>query len=421
MRVRQWLGRIGPAFIVGACIIGPGSVTLMSKTGAAYGYSLLWVSLLAGAVTCGFIALFMRLGIRSEETFLQVVRRRVGRAGPLFAAACGVSLASTDAAFQFGNCLGVATGMDILIPGAPRALWPILFTTAAIVFLFSLRSIYRAIERMMALFLVLMLAAFAINLVVARPDLGEMAKGALIPSWPEEIDWVTLGGLVATTFVLVAVIFQSYVVQAKGWGPEDYGKGVTDTLLASIIVTLLGAVMMSTAAAVLHPRGIEIESADDLALQLQGAFGRSGQLVFGVGFASAAFSSFVTNSLIGGTLLNDGLGYGGRLDSLPTKIFASLVLIAGLAVSLLILRHSPEESGKDPRITAIAVGQAATLLAVPLGAVATVIALFDRKGAGGRALGPLTRAFVLLGILVLLGLTVVTYVKLVPLLRSLLG
>ena len=33
------LHRIGPAFIVGACIIGPGSVTLMSRTGSLYGYS----------------------------------------------------------------------------------------------------------------------------------------------------------------------------------------------------------------------------------------------------------------------------------------------------------------------------------------------------------------------------------------------
>ena len=41
MARRNFLLRIGPAFIVGATVIGPGSVTMMSTTGAKYGYSLI--------------------------------------------------------------------------------------------------------------------------------------------------------------------------------------------------------------------------------------------------------------------------------------------------------------------------------------------------------------------------------------------
>ena len=72
MRISKVLSRLGPAFVVGACIIGPGSVMLMSKTGALYGYSMLWLSVLSGVLTCGFIILFMRFGIYSQETFLDV-------------------------------------------------------------------------------------------------------------------------------------------------------------------------------------------------------------------------------------------------------------------------------------------------------------------------------------------------------------
>ena len=57
MAKRGLLGRVGPAFIVGACVIGPGSVTLMSTTGANYGYQLIWISLLSGALMAGFLAL----------------------------------------------------------------------------------------------------------------------------------------------------------------------------------------------------------------------------------------------------------------------------------------------------------------------------------------------------------------------------
>jgi len=50
MAKTSFLRRIGPAFIVGATVIGPGSVMLMSTTGAKYGYAMIWLSLASGAM-----------------------------------------------------------------------------------------------------------------------------------------------------------------------------------------------------------------------------------------------------------------------------------------------------------------------------------------------------------------------------------
>ena len=84
------LRRVGPAFIVGACIIGPGSVTLMSRTGSLYGYSMLWLAILSGALMAGFIALFMRFGVYSDKdvTVLGLTAEKLGRP---FAMLCGLS------------------------------------------------------------------------------------------------------------------------------------------------------------------------------------------------------------------------------------------------------------------------------------------------------------------------------------------
>jgi len=166
--------RIGPAFIVGACIIGPGSVTLMSKTGSLYGYSMLWLAVLSGSFMAGFIALFMRFGIYCDDTILGLIAARLSRP---FAMLCGVALSSTSAAFQFGNNLGVTAAMNTLLPDVPQYVWPVLFTVTAIVFMFSLKRIYRTIEVMMTLFLVLMFFSFLMNLIVARPSLGPMLGG----------------------------------------------------------------------------------------------------------------------------------------------------------------------------------------------------------------------------------------------------
>lgn len=417
MKVGDILKRVGPAFIVGAVIIGPGSVTLMSKTGSIYGYQMLWLSFLAGGIMAGFIAMFMRFGIYSDDTFLGLTAKRLGRG---YAAVTGISVSLVSTMFQFGNCLGVTAAMTLLFPNTPKAVWPLFFTLASIAFLFGFRRIYKILERMMQFFLVLMLAAFVLNLVVARPNVLAILKG-LIPNMPERADWVTLGGLVATTFVLAAASFQSYLVKAKGWHDEDFATGATDTVMASIIFTLIGSVIMMTAATVLYPH-TEVKSATDMANQLGGVFGDYAKVIFCVGLWAAAFSSFVTNSLAGGVHVCDGLGLGGELEQKATRAFATVVMLVGMFTALAIIHFTPpvaadvagEPAQSQVEITAIMLAQAMTLLAIPLATIATVLVLFDAKTVEGRSLPTWAKGFVILGAGLLLTNAAMTAMKIGP-------
>ena len=452
MEKKSLLARIGPAFIVGACVIGPGSVTLMSTTGANYGYQLIWLSLLAGALMASFLALFMRFGIYCDETFLDVTARKLGR---WFAVLCGITIFLVSAAFQFGNSLGVTAGMEALFGhGVPQYVWPAAFTAAAIVFMFGFRQIYVVLEKMMTFFLAFMVCAFLVNLIwaiVMKPDpvglLGQAAVGACIPSLPAGVDWVVISGLVGTTFCISAAFFQPYLVKAKGWSERDLASGMTDTVMASVMLTLIGAIIMMTAATVLYPHqgrvdfGIMISS-------LETVFGPYAKIIFSVGFWAAAFSSFITNSLIGGVLLNDGLGLGGKLESTVTRVFASCVLLTGMTTALFIIHNdvtakeaakaaasAPSETVEstagaqdaepakklDLKVAAILVGQAATMLAVPLGAIAMVVVLLDDRLTRGRALPIWAKLLVVVGACVLLGIAGLTYFKIQPALMAILG
>jgi Mn2+/Fe2+ NRAMP family transporter len=420
MAKKSLLGRIGPAFIVGACIIGPGSVTLMSKTGAGYGYQLIWISLLSGALMAGFLAIFMWFGIHSEDTFLNLAAKKLGR---WYAVLCGLSLFSVDAAFQFGNALGVKGGMAAIFPDVSPYVWPIAFTLAAILFLFAFKRFYKILEKLMTFFLVFMACAFFINLIFAKPDLLKIVQGACVPSVPAGVDWVIIGGLVATTFVIVAAFLQPYLVKAKGWTEEDFRSGVTDTVLASIFLTLIGAMIMITAAAVIHPLGLNPAQVtfETMIAQLEKGFGAQfARLIFSIGFFSAAFSSFITNSVVGGVLLNDGLGLGGELESRPTKLFATLVLLIGMSTALWII-FKEETEGVNLVVEAIAVGQAATMLAVPLGTLAMIVVLFDSASTKGRALWGWAEVYVLAGAVVLFGIAAVMYVKIKPAVMGIFG
>lgn len=424
MNARDMLKRVGPAFIVGAVIIGPGSVTLMSKTGSMYGYSMLWLSFLAGGIMAGFIAMFMRFGIYSEHTFLGLTASRLGRT---YAGVTGVSVSLVNTMFQFGNCLGVTAAMTLVFPNVPKATWPVFFTLSSILFMFGFKRIYKILERMMQFFLVLMLTAFLLNLVVSRPDILGILRG-LVPNIPAGADWVTLGGLVATTFVLVAASFQSYLVKAKGWGDDDFTSGTTDTVMGSVVFTLIGSVIMMTAASVLYGR-TEVKSATDLANQLGGVFGDYAKVIFCVGFWAAAYSSFVTNSLIGGVHLCDGLGLGGQLEQRATKAFATVVLLVGMFTALAIIHFTPaatadvagEPAQSQVEVTAIMLAQAMTLLAIPLATIATVLVLFDGRAVKDRPLSAWAKGFVVFGAVLLLTNAAMTAMKIGPKIMDLLS
>jgi len=435
------LRRIGPAFIVGATVIGPGSVTLMSTTGAKYAYALVWVSLASGAMMAGFLTLFMRFGIYCDDTFLGLTAKKLGR---WYAVLCGVALFAVCAAFQFGNALGVAAGTEAILGNISPYVWPVVFTLAAVVFLFGFKVIYFIIEKMMVFFLVVMAVAFLVNLVWAGPNLPALLRGACVPSLPEDVNWVTLGGLVGTTFIIASAFFQSYLVKAKGWTEADLGRGIADTVMASCVLTLIGAMIMTTAAAVLYPHEGDVHFGVMIS-QLDVAFGGAAKLIFSIGFWAAAFSSFITNSLAGGVMLNDGLGLGGKINSTSTKVMATAVLLIGMTTSLVIIRNdrtaeaaaqraaaaqaaagapaaAPEGRRTiDLKVAAIRVGQASTMLAVPLGAIAMVAVLFDERAVKGRRLHPAVKVFILFGCAVLLTIGALMYFTIKPELMMILG
>lgn len=448
MAKRSLTARIGPAFIVGACVIGPGSVTVMSTTGANYGYSMLWLSLLAGVLMAGFLALFMRLGIYADETFLELTAKKLGR---WYAVLCALTIFLVAAGFQVGNALGVTAGMEALVPGVSVYVWPVAFTVAAIVFMFGMKRIYVVFEKMMTFFLVFMVLAFLVNLVWALatgPNLPkrvlDIAQGALVPSLPKGIDWVIIGGVLGTTFCISAAFFQAYLVKAKGWTDEDLANGIADTVMASVMLTAVGAVIMMTAATVLYPqRGLVDFS--KMVSSLEEVFGANARLVFSVGFWAAAFSSFLANSVTGGVLLNDGFGFGGKIDSIATKLGASCVLLVGMTTCLVVtytdeqakqadaaaVATAPQQPSEgtgppaavpreklDMKVAAILIAQASTLLGVPLGVVAMIVVLFDSRCTKGRALAAWVKVFVLFGALVLLGTAAVMYVKIEPKIRA---
>lgn len=388
----HWWQRIGPGLVTACVVIGPGSILTSSNLGAKDGYSMIWVVLVSVIFMLVYTSLGAKLGTVTSESTCTLLAKTVGR--PLTVLiGCGVFFIS--AAYQFGNNLGVHSALENYTDFKYGV---VIFNAISIAFLFGFKNLYKLVERLMSIFVALMLASFAINLFFAKPNLLEMAQG-IIPSAGSDSDSIlniSLLGLVGTTFVITAAFYQSYLARFKGWKVKDLKDGRIDACISATIMALITIMIMSTAAAVL--RGKDLSGVGDVGNALQPLFGDKGQILFCIGLFSAAYSSFIVNSMIGGFILSDSLGLGGTPQDKWTRILTAAVLLTGMFVALYVI-----QSGTRP-VVAIVAAQAVTVVAAPLAAGALLLLTSSKKVMGEHRNGIGVNILASIGFLLLLGM-----------------
>jgi len=353
---RRWYHRLGPGLITAAVVLGPGSIVSASAAGAKAGYGLVWMLAISGVVMATFTSMGARIGCALDESFLQFLAKKWGR--PV-AAITGFSAFFVAAGFQYGNNLGVAVAMQGLMPDLPDFVWPLVFTGLSLLFLFLAQNIYQLLELVMRFFVVMMLIAFVGNLYFTGLSPVDLAAG-LVPQWIGTKELLIATSILGTTFSAVAAFYQSYLVQAKGWRRESLHNAIHDAWIGIAILGVMSLVIMIGAAQSLGGQEGDLKTPGQLASQLGTVLGSRAVIVFSFGLAAAAFSSFIANSLIGGTLLADGLGLDSRMQGLPVRICTTVALGIGCIVAILTLRT---DAGGP---TSLLIAQTSTIIASPL-------------------------------------------------------
>lgn len=393
-----FLRNLGPALIVASVVVGPGSILTSSQVGADFGYSMIWVLVLSCLLMLGLTALSARLGGSLEGSLCDEIRARSGRTLAILAGLC-VFLVTT--CFQFSNNLGVLAGLEpIATLGSGFRIAIIIGVNGMIIAaLFGFRRLYQPIERVMMVLISLMIIGFAGNLLLASPSflstiqglwptLPEGAIGDLLPSRTGgggvRDAFMPVQGLIGTTFSIAGAFYVSYLVKKKGWTAADWKKGFTDSAVGIVVLGAISLMIMVTAASVLHDKisGAELSGAADVARQLEPLFGSWATILFCMGLFAGAFSSFLVNALIGGTLLSDGLGLGSDMDARWPKILTVLGLVVGMGVAV-----TTEHLGIRP-LKLIIFAQSITVLGNPVLA-GVLLWLAMRPGTDGGKAAPI--------------------------------
>lgn len=400
-KIKNVFKSMGPGFIIAAVVLGPGSITISTKIGATQGYDLLWVVFIAAILMVVYINMSTRFGVLHNQSILGVIAEKYGK---WFSISIGVSSFFAALSFQFGNNLGVGLGMEA-ITGINAKLWPLIFTPLAIILIFFTKDLYKALEKIMMFLVILMIITFIVNLVFIKPNLVAIASG-FVPKQSSIRDFSQLAAIVGTTFVLNGALYQSYLVQSKGWKIEEMDKGIRDSNFGVFLLAAMSILVIVTAAATLKPLGISVNSAADMAIQLELILGNYSKYIFAFGFISAAFSSLIVNAVIGGGLLSDGLGLGKSMSEKMPKVFTVLILFVGMVIAIYVT------SDLGSPVYSLILAQASSILAVPLIAIGLFL-IVNRDDVMGKYKNSLFQNVIaILGFLIICVLVYVMYAKL---------
>ena len=388
--LRQRLSQFGPGILVTAAFIGPGTIATASSAGASYGFALLWALMFSVGATIVLQEMAARLGLVTQSGLAEAMRTTFtsrwlgGLAVVLVVAAVGLG----NAAYEAGNIAGAALALSSL-GGLSIGAWAIGIGIGAAALLAS--GHYRLLERVLIALVLTMSAVFLLTAAVIAPPIGDILRGAFIPSLPEGSVLVVLA-LIGTTVVPYNLFLHANAVREKWPESTDITQSLRearwDTGLSIGLGGLITLAIMSTAATAFFQGDTEF-TGETLGSQLEPLLGPWARYVFAAGLFAGGLTSAITAPLAAGYAVCGALGVS---TDLRHPVFR------GVWLAVLVIGTVFAAIGTKP-LTAILFAQVANGFLLPFVAVFLVIVMNRRDLLGEHVNGALANT---LGVAVVL-------------------
>ena len=339
--MKKWFSQIGPATLIAAAFIGPGTVTLCSIAGVKFGYHLLWAMLLSIAATIVLQEMSARLGLISQKGLSEVLRQEIKqpilRAGAIVLVLFAVIVG--NAAYEAGNISGGVLGLatifpenKILVMGWEVNILSLIIGGLAFGLLYT--GSYKVLEKSLITLVILMSISFVVTAFLTRPDLEEIIKGLFIPSVPEN-GLLTIVGLIGTTVVPYNLFLHASLVKEKWKEPSQLKFAVKDTLVAVLVGGMVSiAIIISAAGSGLE----EIQNAVDLAEGLVPLYGSSAKFLMALGLFASGITSAITAPLAAAYVARGIFGWKEGMKSKKVRSVWMFILFLGILFSSLNIK-----------------------------------------------------------------------------------
>jgi manganese transport protein len=132
-RWRAQLRLLGPAFVAAVAYVDPGNIATNTSAGARYGYTLIWVIVLANAMAAIIQYLAAKLALATGKSLTELVRERTSRSVRLaYWAQAEVMAITTDVAEVVGGALAfqILLHWPLVVGGAVTGLVSMIILSA---------------------------------------------------------------------------------------------------------------------------------------------------------------------------------------------------------------------------------------------------------------------------------------------------
>lgn len=323
---------IGPAALVTAAFIGPGTLTLCILAGVQHGFSLLWAMLLSVLITIFIQNTAARIAWTTRKGLAQSSLNQV--ASPALKLALAALLISAifigNAAYEAGNLSGALLGLKGLF-GESTFLFGELDTLplllGLIVGYLLLKGNFKWLKQLLVAIVILMSLSFLLTAALTQPNLGEVLSGLFLPSFQSD-ELLTIVGLLGTTVVPYNLFLHSAMVAASpNMSLEELRQ---DTLVA---VGLGGVVSLCIIIAAASLEGNSLTNAADLGEALAPLYGAAAPVFMQFGFFAAGLTSALTAPMAAGFVVAECFQWSTK--SWGYRLTALSVLLVGVAFTLL--------------------------------------------------------------------------------------
>jgi manganese transport protein len=336
-RRNGWRSRLlfaGPAVIASIAYMDPGNFATNIQAGAGFGYSLLWVALLANLIAMLFQALSAKLGIVTGRNLAELCREQFPR-GAVYAmwGASEVAAMATDLAEFLGGAIGLS-----LLFGIPLLAGMVVTGLVTYGILLCQTRGFRPIELIIGALVAVIALCYLVEMFVAPVAWGEAALHAVLPSIPNGAALTLSVGIVGATVMPHAIYLHSGLTQGRvlprnvrerRWLVRFSNWEVVVALTVAGLVNMAMIMMASAAFHAGHSEVAEIQTAYHTLTPLLGAGAAS---VFLNSLMASGISSSTVGTMAGQVIMQGFVGF--RIPIWLRRLVTMLPAFAVVAIGV---------------------------------------------------------------------------------------
>lgn len=287
----EYVRSFGPGIVVVLTWLGAGDVVDMSVAGANYGYSLMWVLVVALLMRFMFVSLIARYQLCNPRG--EGVLDGLARLHPWFAP--GLLVAAFVMGHIYMSYMTVGTAEVCVNLSGVGAVWQWALLWNIVAFWLVYWPQYDRLETVFKLLLALLSVSFVGSALWVGFDPGDLLRGLVRVEMPAQKG--SFSPLTVAVAMIGAVggslmnLAYPYFLDAKGWrGPQYRRVQFYDFLVAVIALIVLNLSVWILGAERLYPDRT-ITKLDDLPKLLSEVLGEKGRVLFYLGIFAAVYTS----------------------------------------------------------------------------------------------------------------------------------